>query len=59
MRWAGHVAKKEEGKSVFKILTDNSTGKWPLGRPRCGWEDNIRIKLKEIGVSTRNWIDSV
>ena len=22
------------------------------------WEDNVRIDLKEIGVSTRNWIDS-
>ena len=22
------------------------------------WEDNIKIDLKEIGVSVRNWIDS-
>ena len=35
------------------------TGKRPLGRPRRGWEDNIRMYLKEIGVNTRNWIDSL
>ena len=33
------------------------TGKRPLGRPRRGWEDNIRMYLKEIGVDTRNWVD--
>ena len=34
MRWAGHVARMEEGRSPFKILTDKPTGKRPLGRPR-------------------------
>ena len=33
-------------------------GKRPLGRPRRRWEDNIGRDLKEMGVSTRNWIDS-
>jgi hypothetical protein len=23
------------------------------------WEDNIRMDLKEIGINTRNWFDSV
>ena len=22
------------------------------------WEDNIRMDLKEIGIDTRNWVDS-
>ena len=30
----------------------------PLGRPRRRWEDNIRMDLKEIGINTRNWVDS-
>ena len=30
----------------------------PLGRPRCRWDDNIRMYFKEIGINTRNWIDS-
>ena len=48
LRWAGHVARMEEGRSVFKILTGKPTGKIPLGRPRLRWEDNIRMDLKEI-----------
>ena len=31
------------------MLTGKPTGKRPLGRPRCRWEDNIRMKLEEIG----------
>ena len=27
MRWAGHVARTEEGRSVFKILTVTPAGK--------------------------------
>ena len=48
----------EEGSNIFKILTGTPAGKRLLGRPRRGWEDNIRIDLKEIGVNTRNWADS-
>ena len=48
----------EEGKSAFKILTGKPTGKRSLGRPRCRWEDNIRMDLKEICINTRNWVDS-
>ena len=48
----------EEGRSAFKILTGRPAGKRPSVRPRCRWEDNIRMNLKEIGISTRNWVDS-
>ena len=34
LRWAGHVARMEDGRSAFKILTGKPTGKRPLGRPR-------------------------
>ena len=43
LRWAGLVAKMEEGRSAFKILTGKPTGKRPLGRPRSRWETNIRM----------------
>ena len=46
LRWAGHVARMEEGRSAFKILTGKPTGKTPLGRPRHRWEDNIRKDLE-------------
>ena len=58
LRWAGHVARKDEGRSAFNILTGKLSGKRPLGRPRRTWEDNIRMDLKEIGINTRNWVDS-
>ena len=46
LRWAGHVARMEEGRSAFKILTGKPTGKRPLGRPRHRWEDNVRMNFK-------------
>ena len=48
LRWAGHVARMEEGRSGFKMLTDKLAGKLPLGRPRGRWDDNIRMDLEEI-----------
>ena len=48
----------EEGRSAVKILGVKHTGKRALGRPRRRWEDNIRMDLKEIGVNTRNWVNS-
>ena len=54
LRWAGHVARMEEGRSAFKILTGKPTGKIPLGRPRLRWEDNIRMDLEEIGINAGN-----
>ena len=54
LRWAGHVARVEEGRSAFKILTGKPTGK----RPRHNWEDNIRMDLEEIGINAGNWVDS-
>ena len=58
MRWAGHVARIEEGRNAFKILTGKPTVKRPLGRPRRRWEDNIRMDLEEIGIYAGNWVDS-
>ena len=58
LRWAGHVAGMEEGRSAFKILTGKPTGNRPLGRPWRRWEDNIRMDLEEIGINVGNWVDS-
>ena len=58
LRWAGHVARIEEGMSAFKILTGKPTGNIPLGRPRRRWEDNIRMDLEEIGINAGKWVDS-
>ena len=47
MRWAGHVARMEEGRSAFKILTGKPTVLGVNGR-------NSKMGLREIGINTRN-----
>jgi hypothetical protein len=37
------------GEKVYKVLVGESEGKRPLRRPRCRWEDGIRMDLLEIG----------
>jgi hypothetical protein len=56
MRWAGHVARMDEGRGVYRILVGRPESKRPLGRPRCRWEDNIKLDLREIGIDGTNWI---
>ena len=46
LRWAGHIARMEEGRSAFKMLTGTPTGKIPLGRPRRRWEGILEWILK-------------
>ena len=56
LRWAGHVARMQEGRSAFKIVTGKPTGKRPFGKPRRRW-DNIRMDFEEIGINAGNWVD--
>ena len=58
LTWTGHVARMEEGRVFFKILTGKPTENRPLGRSRHRWEDNIRMDLEEIGINAGNWVDS-
>ena len=46
MKWAGHVARMGEGRGVHRVLVGKPEGKRPLGRPRCRWEDNIKMDLR-------------
>jgi hypothetical protein len=56
MRWAGHVARMEEERKVYKVLVEKSEGRRPLGRPRRRWEDGVRMDLRETGLGGVNWI---
>ena len=49
-RWAGHVARMEEGKSTFKMSTGKPTLKITIGKFCRRWNKNIRTDLKEIGI---------
>ena len=57
MRWVGHVARMEEGRGVHKVLVGKPEGKRPLGRPRCRWEDNIKMDLEEVGRGCGDWME--
>jgi transcription termination factor 2 len=56
MTWAGHMARMEEMRNVYRLLVGKPEGKRPLGKPSCRWIDNIKMDLLEIGVSVVNWI---
>ena len=45
-------ASRQNGRRCFQNFNRHQ------GKPRGRWEKNIRIYLKEIGIKTRNWIDS-
>jgi len=57
MRWAGHTARMGERRVVYRVLVGKPEGKRPLGRPRRGWEDNIKTELQEVGCGGKDWID--
>jgi hypothetical protein len=57
MRWAGHVARIEERRVVYRGLAGKPWGKRPLGRPRLRWEDNIKMNLKQSGYGGMDWIE--
>jgi hypothetical protein len=45
-----------EGRGMYRVLLGKSERK-PLGRPRPGWEDNIKMDLQEVGCGGMDWID--
>jgi hypothetical protein len=57
MWWSGHVALTEESRSVYRVLVGKSEGNRPLGRPRCRWEDNIKMDFPEVGCEGMDYID--
>jgi hypothetical protein len=48
MRGAEHVARIEEKNNSHRILVEKPEGKRQLGRPSRGWQDNIKMNLREI-----------
>jgi hypothetical protein len=47
MRLAGHVT--DTGERRIQGFGGKPKRKGPLGRPRCRWEDNIKVDLQEVG----------
>jgi len=59
IRWAGHVARRGARRDVhlYRVLVGKPEGKRPLRRPRRGWEDNIKMGLREVGCGGVDWIE--
>jgi hypothetical protein len=57
IRWAGLVACMEEGRGVYRVLVGKPERKRLLGRPRCRWEENIKMYLQVVGCGGLNWIE--
>jgi hypothetical protein len=46
IRWAGRVARMQEGRCVYGVLFGRPEGKNPLERPRHRREDNMKWTLQ-------------
>jgi hypothetical protein len=46
-----------EGRGLYRVLVWKPERKRPLGRPRCRWEDNIKMDLQEVGWGGMAWIE--
>jgi hypothetical protein len=46
-----------EGRGVHRMLVGKLEGKRPLGRPRCRWEDNIKMDAQEVGGGFGDWME--
>ena len=42
---------------MYRVLVGKPEGKRPLGRSRCGWEDNIKMDLQEMGCGDVDWTE--
>jgi len=46
-----------ERRGIYRILVGKPVGKRQLERPRCRWEDNIKMDLQEVGCGCMGWIE--
>jgi hypothetical protein len=42
-------------RGVHRVLVEKSEKKRPLGRPRCRWENNIKMDIQEVGRGGGSW----
>jgi hypothetical protein len=52
----GPCSTNGEKRNAYRLLVGKSKGKWPLGRPRRRWVDNIRMDVGEVGWGDVDWI---
>ena len=52
MIWAGHVARMEERRGLYRVLVGKPEGKRLHGRRRLRWEVNIKMGIMEVECGT-------
>jgi hypothetical protein len=57
MRWTGHVSGMREKQNAYRVLVGKPEGKRQVGRPRCRWEDNIKMDFREVESHGMVWIN--
>ena len=45
------------GQDLYRVLMGKPEGKRTLGRPRCRWDDNIKIDIQDVGCGGMDWIE--
>ena len=43
------MARMGDRRGAYNFFMGGHDGKGPLGRPRCRWQNNIKVNLTEIG----------
>ena len=55
--WASHVALMGVRRKVYRVLVGKPEGKRTLRKPRCRYEDNIKMDLQDVGCRGMDWIE--
>jgi hypothetical protein len=45
-----------ERRGVYRVLLGKPEGKRTMGRPRCVWEDKIKMHLQDVGCRGMGWV---
>jgi len=40
--WLGHIEKMQETRMAMAIYSWKPISRWPIGRPKIRWEDDVR-----------------
>jgi len=59
LRWAGHVARKEERRNLYRIFVGKPEGKRILGKPRRRWKYDNNLDLQVVGCRFIGWCEQV
>lgn len=50
LRWAGHVQRQQDNRTIKLAWETNPVGRRPVGRPRMRWRDNIMADLETMNI---------